>query len=127
MKRRNSPVRSAARVSSAAADAVELIEKTLEISEVGARGDAIAQAADGPIYVSYALPGEKIRARLTGHRGEISEIISPSADRQAPACRHFGRCGGCQLQHWREAPYLAWKREQVVQALSRRGLGGAHV
>ncbi|MFT3729696.1 MAG: class I SAM-dependent RNA methyltransferase [Terricaulis sp.] len=82
---------------------------------------------DGPIYVPFALPGEEIRARLTGHRAEIAEILSSSPERQAPACQHFTRCGGCQLQHWQEAPYLAWKREQVVQALARRCLGGAVV
>jgi 23S rRNA (uracil1939-C5)-methyltransferase len=99
----------------------------MEIDHVGARGDAVAQGPDGPIYVSYALPAEQIRATLIGHRGEISEIISASADRQPPVCRHFGRCGGCQLQHWRDSAYLAWKRAQVSDALNRRGLGGAAV
>ena len=127
MKRQSKPVRTPARAGAPAADAVEVIETTLEIADVGARGDATSQAADGPIYVPYALPGERVRARLTGHRAEILDILSASAERQPPVCRHFGRCGGCQLQHWREAPYLAWKREQVVQALSRRGLGGAAV
>jgi 23S rRNA (uracil1939-C5)-methyltransferase len=31
------------------------------------------------------------------------------------------------LQHCREDQYLAWKREQVVDALTKRGLGGAEV
>ena len=127
MKRQNRPARSAARLVAGAADAVEAVDKTLEIGVIGARGDAVVEAADGPIYVPFALPGEQIRARLTGHRAEISEILSASPARQAPVCQHFGRCGGCQLQHWQEAPYLAWKREQVEEALSRRGLGGAVV
>ena len=36
-------------------------------------------------------------------------------------------CGGCQLQHWKDEPYLAWKREQVVDALNKRGFGGIQV
>jgi 23S rRNA (uracil1939-C5)-methyltransferase len=64
---------------------------------------------------------------VTGDRAEVVEVLAPSPERQDPLCRHFGRCGGCQLQHWADAPYLAWKREQVVQALERRGLGGAVV
>jgi 23S rRNA (uracil1939-C5)-methyltransferase len=127
MKRPLKPLRSPARFDAGPARGPEVIEKTLKIDLIGARGDAIVEAVDGPIYVPFALPGEDIAARLSGHRAEIAEILSPSAERQTPVCQHFGRCGGCQLQHWRDAPYLAWKRAQVVQALSRRGLGGAVV
>ena len=99
----------------------------LDITAVGARGDSTAEGADGVIYAPYALPGEKVRARVSGGRAEVLEVLEPSAERQPAACRHFGKCGGCQLQHWKDEPYLAWKREQVVQALSKRGFGGAHV
>lgn len=102
-------------------------ERILAVAAIGARGDATVEGEDGPIYAPYALPGEQVRARVTGHRAEVLEVLQPSAERQAPACRHFGRCGGCQLQHWQEAPYLAWKREQVREALARRGFGGVKV
>jgi 23S rRNA (uracil1939-C5)-methyltransferase len=68
-----------------------------------------------------------VRARVAGGRAEVLEVLRTSAERQDPACRHFGRCGGCQLQHWRDEPYLAWKRAQVVDALTKRGFGGAQV
>jgi 23S rRNA (uracil1939-C5)-methyltransferase len=102
-------------------------ERVLEIAAMGARGDATAAGHEGPIYAPYALPGERVRALVAGHRADVLEVLTPSPERQAPPCRHFGRCGGCQLQHWREDAYLAWKREQVVQALSRRGFGGVEV
>jgi 23S rRNA (uracil1939-C5)-methyltransferase len=101
-----------------------LVERELQIAEIGARGDAIAPGPDGPIYLPYALPGETVRARLAGDRGDVLDILTPSAERVAPPCGHFGRCGGCQLQHWAEAPYLEWKRDQVVRALAKRGIGG---
>ncbi len=94
---------------------------------MGARGDAVAAGPQGPIYAPYALPGERIRGRITDGRAELIELLQASPERQEPACRHFGRCGGCQLQHWQETPYLAWKRLQVVEALQKRGLGGAEV
>lgn len=100
------------------------VETDLTVGEIGARGDAMATGPDGPIYLSYALPGETVRARVAGDRGDVLAVLTPSADRVAPPCTHFGRCGGCQLQHWEEAPYVAWKREQVVRALARRGIGG---
>lgn len=99
----------------------------LEISAVGSRGDSTAAGEAGPIYTPGALPGEQVRARVTGGRAEVLEVLRASPERQAAPCRHFGRCGGCQLQHWRDEPYLAWKREQVVEALTKRGFGGAHV
>ena len=94
------------------------------MAAIGARGDGLA---DGRVFVPLALPGERVRARVTGDRAEVLELLAESLERQAPPCRHFGRCGACQLQHWQETPYLAWKRAQVVEALSRRGLGAAYV
>lgn len=98
------------------------VEAVLDILEMGARGDALAAGEDGPIYVPYALPGERVRAKVTGGRAAGLVIETPSADRVAPPCAHFTRCGGCQLQHWADEPYLAWKRDEVVRALARRGL-----
>jgi len=102
-------------------------EKELLVTAMGARGDSTAEGAEGVIYAPYALPGERIRARVSGGRAELVEVLDASAERQPPVCRHFGRCGGCQLQHWRDQPYLDWKRAQVVDALSKRGFGGAFV
>jgi 23S rRNA (uracil1939-C5)-methyltransferase len=127
MKRSNSsPQVRQARLHALAA-AEDAPPRDLALGEMGARGDALAAAAGAPIFVPFGLPGETVSARVRGERAEIVEIIQPSPDRQTPPCAHFGRCGGCQLQHWREAPYLAWKREQVVLALGRRGLAGAQV
>jgi 23S rRNA (uracil1939-C5)-methyltransferase len=102
-------------------------ERILAITGIGARGDATAEGEDGPVYAPLALPGERVRARVVGHRAKLLEVLEASPARQAPACRHFGRCGGCQLQHWREEAYLAWKRDQVGEALARRGFGGIEI
>ncbi len=39
-----------------------------------------------------------------------------------PACRHFGVCGGCAVQHWAEQSYVAWKAEAPVAALQAVGV-----
>lgn len=104
----------------------EPVERELTITAIGARGDGLTDG-QSRLFAPFTLPGERVRARVTGERAELLEVLSASTERQAAPCKHFGRCGGCQLQHWQEAPILAWKREQVIEALSRRGLGGANV
>jgi tRNA/tmRNA/rRNA uracil-C5-methylase (TrmA/RlmC/RlmD family) len=39
------------------------------INRLGARGDGIAETADGPVYVPFALPGEKVSVRVGKSRG----------------------------------------------------------
>jgi 23S rRNA (uracil1939-C5)-methyltransferase len=93
---------------------VELLVETM-----GAHGDGIAA---GPVYVPLTLPGERVRAAVQGERGELEAVLQPSPERVAPPCPHFGACGGCALQHWAHAPYLAWKIDQVRRTLARERL-----
>jgi 23S rRNA (uracil1939-C5)-methyltransferase len=97
-------------------------ERHLTMAAIGVRGDAVAHGPDGPVYVAGLLPGEEARVNVAGERGLVVERLNASAERIAPACRHFGKCGGCQLQHWAPTPQAAWKRAQLVEALRRRGL-----
>ncbi|MFI4933753.1 MAG: class I SAM-dependent RNA methyltransferase [Caulobacterales bacterium] len=89
------------------------------VERIGAQGDGIAA---GPVFIAGALPGERVRATQAGDRAEVVEILSASPDRVSPPCPHFGVCGGCALQHWASAPYLAWKAEQIRLALAREGI-----
>jgi 23S rRNA (uracil1939-C5)-methyltransferase len=100
----------------------------LEMRHMGARGEGVADdGRGGAIYVPYALPGETVEAEVHGQRGRVRTLVTASADRVDPECRHFGRCGGCLTQHWSRGPYATWKRQLVVEALARRGLGDVEV
>jgi len=74
------------------------------------------------VFALGVLPGERVRASVARDRAEAVEILEASPDRVSPPCPHFGDCGGCALQHWAPAPYLAWKAEQIRLALGREGL-----
>ena len=100
----------------------------LAIARIGHRGDGIADGADGPIYVPYALPGETVEAGPSpGHpdRRHLLRVDVASPERIAPICPHFGVCGGCAIQHWATDRYRAWKRALVVDALHQAGIDAA--
>jgi 23S rRNA (uracil1939-C5)-methyltransferase len=106
-------------------------EAILTIESVGARGDGIARRDGRPVYVPFTAPGDRVRVRLGAASGEactaaLVELLAPGA-RIAPACRHFGACGGCALQHLDAAAYAEAKETQIVAALRRRGLEAAAI
>ena len=110
--------------------AAESIVRT-RIGGVGGDGDGVGRLADGrPLYLPYTLPGELVEARPISRRGGgmsgIAEtILEASAERVVPPCPHFGRCGGCTLQHWDRASLDAWKAGELASALAEAGYPGA--
>lgn len=92
--------------------------ETLRIERLGAAGDGIAFTPSGPVFVPFTLPGELVEAERVKDRAVLDGILEASPSRVTPACRHFGACGGCALQHMEQEAYRAWKRERVVQALA---------
>lgn len=80
------------------------------IVRVAAKGDGVT--ADGR-HVAGAAPGDLLRADGTLEHGPA---------RQAPPCRHFPACGGCQLQHLDDAAYADFVRDRVVGGLAAQRL-----
>jgi 23S rRNA (uracil1939-C5)-methyltransferase len=93
--------------------------REVDIVALGAQGDGIAETPQGPLYVPFALPGERVQ---TTGEGLPALLSAPSPDRLAPACRHFGICGGCVAQHMSGDLYARWKRGIVVEAFRQHGL-----
>jgi 23S rRNA (uracil1939-C5)-methyltransferase len=96
----------------------------MEIAAIGAEGDGIARTSGGAVFVPFTLPGESVAVARLGNHGMPMSWASTSPDRVPPRCRHFGpegkggACGGCSLQHWADAPYRAYKRQLLVDALA---------
>jgi 23S rRNA (uracil1939-C5)-methyltransferase len=98
------------------------MSEEVRIDSIGRQGDGLAETASGRVHVALTLPGERVEIERKDERGKLLKIIEPSADRVPPACKHFGECGGCALEHWKAEPYLAWKRKLVIEALAREGI-----
>ena len=98
------------------------MSETVRIDALGHGGDGIAETPGGRIFVPFTLPGETVAAERDGSRGRLVEVLAASPLRVDPACRHFGTCGGCALQHMERDAYLAWKRETVARSLALAGV-----
>jgi len=92
---------------------------TLTAEAVGARGDAILP---GPVYAPGLLPGETAKLEIRGQRGVVTERLTDSPHRVQAFCPVAERCGGCALQHFEADAYRDWKRNLVVEALSKAGV-----
>ena len=90
-------------------------------------GETMGRLPDGrAVFVPYALPGERVRIRLTFQkkgfaRGELLEVIEASPERISPKCKHFGVCQGCAYQHLPYEAQLKAKAEILRDQLIRIG------
>lgn len=87
------------------------------------REDSSGSERPWVVFVPFALPGERVRARVWKNEANCShadllEILAPSPHRVAPRCPLFGSCGGCQYQQLSYDQQLEWKRRQVAELLS---------
>jgi 23S rRNA (uracil1939-C5)-methyltransferase len=98
-------------------------EVTVTIDHLGGLGDGMAETGTGRLHIPFTAPGDKVRVTLKGKdSATLIELLSASPLRTDPPCLHFGKCGGCALQHLKSEFTADWKRARIVTALSRAGL-----
>ena len=100
------------------------LELTIDSLAYGGRG--VARHGELVVFVSRALPGDRVRARVTKFKRRYAEaraveVLEPGPGRVAPRCAHFGICGGCAWQDLEYARQLEHKQAQVGDALERLG------
>lgn len=102
----------------------DLVEVTIE--DLGADGDGMARLAGRPLYVPFTLPGERVRVRILETRRDFArgrlEARQGPLPGASPACRHFGICGGCRLQHLPDDLYRRFRIRRVADELARHRL-----
>ena len=100
------------------------IIENVTITDYAAEGKSIARIDDLVVFVPFAVPGDVVDLKILKKKHSYAEavverMIQPSPVRAVPFCRHFGICGGCK---WQNLPYekqLEFKRQQVVDCLTR--------
>jgi 23S rRNA (uracil1939-C5)-methyltransferase len=98
----------------------------LRVDDLSHDGRGVASRGEKKVFVRGALPGERVMARLTGSKrrydeGETIDVLEASPDRVQPQCPHFGRCGGCSLQHLDAGRQIEAKQNTLAQNLARIG------
>jgi 23S rRNA (uracil1939-C5)-methyltransferase len=80
------------------------------IVRIAARGDGVTASGR---HAPFAAPGDLLLDDGT---------IEPGLDHQAPPCRHFPECGGCQLQHLTDPAYATYCEQRITGALAQHGI-----
>src|SRR6202034_789594 len=113
---------------SAAAPPPALAHLTLTVGAPANGGSCVARHDGRAVFVRYALPGERVRVRVTADRGsywhaETMEGLEPYDDRMASLCPIAGvDCAGCcDLAFVDPAAGRALKAEVVSNQLARLG------
>lgn len=98
----------------------------VRIERFGYGGFAIARHDGLAVFVPFGAPGDRAVVEVTEVektfvRARLVEVLEAGPDRVAPRCRHYGECGGCQLQHVDYRAQVTAKAEIVRDALVRTG------
>jgi tRNA/tmRNA/rRNA uracil-C5-methylase (TrmA/RlmC/RlmD family) len=99
----------------------------VEVGPPGNGGVCVARHQGRVVFVRHALPGERVRARITEDRGgaycraDAVEILASSPDRVEPPCPYAGpgRCGGCDWQHASGPAQRAMKADVIREQFRR--------
>lgn len=89
-------------------------------------GQGVAHSDGKVVFITGALPGEQVRARVLKRRknhdrAQLEAVLQPSSLRVTPACPYFGVCGGCSLQHLDARAQVAIKQRVLEDNLHHLG------
>ncbi len=94
----------------------------MEIDSFGAQGEGVGRYEGLPIFVPYALPGERVRIRIVKMEkryafARVEEVLQSSPERIEPACPYYRQCGGCACLHMSYAAQMRFKHAQVEDCM----------
>ncbi|MFT4026126.1 MAG: RsmD family RNA methyltransferase [Novosphingobium sp.] len=87
------------------------MSETEEIVRIAAKGDGVTASGR---FAWGAAPGDLLLA---------DDTLQWGPHHIAPACRHFGQCGGCQLQQLDEVSLADFVEKRVANASASQELG----
>tara|TARA_R110001592_G_scaffold7032_3_gene39476 strand:+ start:10569 stop:12020 length:1452 start_codon:yes stop_codon:yes gene_type:complete len=100
--------------------------RSCEVNKLSHEGRGIAKFNGKTQFIEGALIGETVKAKLINTHNTYDElrsveILSASADRIEPFCKHFDLCGGCSLQNMTSEAQLIHKENVLKEQLAHFG------
>lgn len=84
----------------------------------------VGEAEDCKVLVKNAVPGQKLRVRISKKRkdraeGRVLEVLEKAPYEIEAPCPHFGVCGGCSSQNVPYEIQLKHKEQQVLDLFNK--------
>jgi len=99
---------------------------TTSIEKAAHGGHFIARHEGAVFFIRHGIPGEKVVVEVTStgksfNRGDVLEVLEPSADRVKAPCSFAHRlgCGGCDFQHIAIARQRDLKSDVITEQFAR--------
>ncbi|WOB06359.1 23S rRNA (uracil(1939)-C(5))-methyltransferase RlmD [Piscinibacter gummiphilus] len=102
-------------------------DEWLKVESLDLEAQGVAHNAEGKVvFIDGALPGEEVRVSVQRRKNNweqatVVDLRRESSQRVTPACRHFGTCGGCKMQHFHVGAQVATKQRALEDALWHLG------
>ena len=102
------------------------ITDSVLVESIDQEGRGVAHANGKVIFVEGALTGETVsynsyRKKPSFELAQVAQIYKSASLRVPPKCPHFGRCGGCSIQHLQANAQVAVKQRILEDNLQRIG------
>ena len=90
---------------------IQPVTEPEEILRIAAKGDGVTASGR---FARHVAPGDLLMP---------DGSVQPGPHHVSPVCRHFGRCGGCQLQQLDEQSLIEFVEARVANASAGQELG----
>ncbi len=99
-----------------------MFSEIVTIESLDHEGRGVTHVDGKAIFIEGALPGESVtyssyRRKPSYEFARLDRLVKESSSRVKPQCPHFGKCGGCAMQHFDATAQVAAKQRILEDAL----------
>ncbi len=105
------------------------MKSVVRITGIAVGGRGVGRIDGKVVFVPYTAPGDEALIEITSEKkgfseGRLLKLLEVSHLRVNPACKYFGKCGGCSIQHISYPAQVEWKDRIFRETIERIGKTG---